>query len=182
MRKYLLLLLKLLVWIAIAIISASIYGIVNDQISATISHEYFSVFKRNQFALPLQHYGLFTAPMRIQAVFIGVISTWWYGLFLGIMLGINCMIGHSKPLPTIPYLRLIARVIITAFCTSVLFGVLAYVFEPTKPDATHLTFLNGIKNTRPAFAVAWWHNGAYIGAFVATILASFRAHKLRKDL
>ena len=58
---------------------------------------------------------------------------------------------------------------------------MAYFIEPLiKPDAGHWPFLAGIKHVRSAFAVGWWHNGAYLGALVATVMAGYRVQKQRR--
>ena len=168
-------------WIGIAVLAAMLYGIANDQITVTISPEYFSVFKREQFAPILEQVGLLDAPTRAQALVVGVASTWWYGLFLGIVLGFSSMAGRYAPLPTRRYVSALAWVMAATLGASVLFGATAYVAEPfVRPDATHWPFLAGIRDVRRAFAVCWWHNGAYLGALVATIAAGLRVQKQRR--
>lgn len=171
----------LLMWIGIAVAGAAIYGVINDQITATISPEYYAVFKRQQFAPVLEHIGLMDAPMRLQAVAIGALATWWYGLFLGIMLGISGIVGRYAPLSTRRYVLAVGGVMAITFGVSILFGAVAYLTEPlTRPDAAHWPFLTGIRDIRRAYAVGWWHNGAYLGALVTTILASFSVQKRRR--
>jgi hypothetical protein len=168
-------------WIGIAVVAAVLYGLINDQITITISAEYFATFKRDQFAPVLQQVGLLGAPTRIQAVIIGALAAWWYGLFLGIVLGISSVVGHHAPLSTRRYVRAIGGVMAITFCISVLFGGAAYITEPlVRPDAAHWPFLGGIRDVRRAYAVGWWHNGAYLGALAATILASFWAQRQRR--
>ena len=168
-------------WICIAVLAAALYGIANDQITVTISPEYFSVFKREQFALLLEQVCLLDAPTRSQALVVGIAATWWYGLFLGIVLGFSGMVGQYAPLSTSRYVSALAWVMATTLGASVFFGATAYLVEPLiRPDASHWPFLTGIHDVRPAFAVCWWHNGAYLGAFVATIAAGLRAQKQRR--
>jgi hypothetical protein len=67
------------------------------------------------------------------------------------------------------------------FCASVLFGGAAYAMEPLiKPGTDDWPFLTGIQHVRRAFAVGWWHNGAYLGALPAAVMASFWAQKVRR--
>jgi hypothetical protein len=167
-------------WIGIAIVCAVLYGIINDQITTTISPEYFSVFKRRQFGPVLEQVGLLDAPVRIQAILVGTLATWWYGLFLGIMLGISSMVGRYAPLTTRRYIHAVGGVMVFTFAISVFFGLVAYLFEPSiQPNTTDWPFLAGIRNVRSAFAIGWWHNGSYLGALIATIGASFWAQKQR---
>jgi hypothetical protein len=69
---------------------------------------------------------------------------------------------------------------LVTLASSVLAGGAAYLAEPLiRPDAQHWPFLAGIEDVRRAFAVGWWHNGAYLGALVATVVESFRVQKCR---
>jgi len=171
----------LMLWIALAVLAAVAYGIVNDQITATISPDYFSVFKRAQFAPVLEHTGMTDSPTRVQALVVGAMSTWWYGLFLGIVLGISGMVGRGTPLSTRRYLVALARVLAMTLGVSVVCGTVAYLAEPSiKPGPTHWPFLAGIRDVRGAFAVGWWHNGAYVGALVATVIESLRVQYQRR--
>lgn len=171
----------LLLWITMSVAAAVLYGVVNDQITATISPEYFSVFKQHQFASAIQSAGLTNAPMRVQAVLVGVLSTWWFGLFLGIVLSVCAIVGRDRVLSTRDYLSAVRWVMAATLAVSVLFGVAAYLAEPLiRPDSTHWPFPKGIHQVRTAFAVGWWHNGAYLGALVAAAAAGLRVQKQRK--
>jgi hypothetical protein len=170
----------LLLWIGIAVAAAAMYGIVNDQITATISPEYYSVYKHQQFAPALKQIGLTDAPTRVQALAVGVMATWWFGLFLGIMLGISSVVGRNAPLSTRRYVGAVMWVMSVTLGFSALFGVVAYAAEPlVRPTPDNWPFLEGITNTGRAFAVCWWHNGAYLGALAATVVASFGVQRQR---
>lgn len=169
-----------LLWIGIGVLGATLFGILNDQITVTLSPEYFSVFKRYQFAEVLEQAGLLYAPTRIQAVLIGTLATWWFGLFLGIVLGISSLVGRHPPLPTIKYLRAVGGIMLFTLSLCLLFGIAGYLAEPIiKPDTDHWPFLYRIHEVRRAFAVGFWHDGAYLGGFVGTLLASFWAQRER---
>lgn len=171
----------ILIWIAISVVAAVIYGVVNDQITATISPEYFSVFKQHQFAAAIESAGLTDAPMREQAVLVGVLSTWWFGLFLGVVLGFCGIAGRNADLSTRRFAGTVVWVMTVTFAVSVAFGATAYLAEPlVGPDALHCPFLSGIREVRRAFAVGWWHNGAYLGALIATAVAGVRVQKQRR--
>lgn len=171
----------LFLWIVLAVMGSVLYGLINDQITVTISPEYYSVFKRRQFAPVLGPMGLADASPRMLAMFVGALATWWYGLFLGIMLGISSMVGRFAPLPTRRYIGAIGSVMAATFGISLLFAAVAYMVEPlVKPDALHWPFLTGIKEVRRAFTIGWWHNGSYLGALVAAIKASLRVQRQRR--
>ncbi|MCX6344067.1 MAG: hypothetical protein NT018_03195 [Armatimonadetes bacterium] len=172
----------LFLWIGIAVVGSVIYGALNDQVTVTISPEYYNVYKHRQFAPALEYLGLINSPLRFQASVIGAIATWWYGLFFGIMLGISSMVGRYDALPTRRYVYALSHVAVITFCVSVVFGGIAYLIEPLiKPDANDWAFLSEIHDVRRAFCVGWWHNGAYIGAFSATLWVCFWAQKQRRN-
>src|SRR5438132_7621148 len=57
---------------------AGMYGALHDQISYTISPEYFTEMKFRQFA-----YANFGWPPRMFASEVGFLGTWWVGLIAG---------------------------------------------------------------------------------------------------
>ena len=61
---------------------ASMYGAIHDQISYTISPEYFTKYKFFQFS-----YADFSLPDRVYASIVGVLATAWFGVLCGWYLG-----------------------------------------------------------------------------------------------
>jgi uncharacterized membrane protein len=160
-----------------------LYGIINDQMTATISPEYYTIYKHRQFTPALEMFRLMDAPVRVQAVVIGTLATWWYGLFLGIMLGISSIVGRYAPLSTLQYIQIVGAVMAFTLAVSVIFGVVAYIVEPlVNPTAASRPFLTGIQDIRRAYCVGNWHNGSYIAALAATFIASFWAQKVRRKV
>jgi hypothetical protein len=74
----------LILVIVVSIILATVYGILHNQVSYSISEEYFTKFKFEQFGFV--EYGLDTP--RITAGIVGLWSTWWLGLLIGLVNGI----------------------------------------------------------------------------------------------
>lgn len=165
-------------WVALAVLAASLYGAINDQITATLAPEYFSVFKRHEFWWLLEEWGLVDAPTRIQAVAVGIAATWWFGLALGVALAIAGVAGRPQGLSTRSFLAAIdVTMLVTAGCSAV-FGAAAYLLAPAiRPTPQNWPFLEGITRVRAAFAVGWWHNGAYLGALIGTIAACRQARR-----
>lgn len=173
------------VWLPLAMVAATLYGILNDQITVTLSPEYFSVFKRRQFWELLQAEGLTNAPARLQAVVIGAAATWWFGFLLGIFVGVAGVVGRSPRLTTRDFLKAVGLVMLIAASTSLAFGAVGYAQGPVRHGGNTASidaawpFLQGIRETRRAFAVGMWHNGAYLGGLIGTILACFRVRRWR---
>ncbi len=171
----------MLLWVALGIAAATLYGILNDQITVSLSPEYFSVFKREQFADVLRGAGLQNAPARVQAIFVGALATWWFGLFLGIVLSISSMVGRHPALPTRLYMRAVGGVVLYALCLSVVCSGIGYLAEPfVRPTVENWPFLERINDVRRAFAVGFWHDGAYLGGFVGTFISGLWAQRKRR--
>jgi hypothetical protein len=168
-------------WIALSVLCASLYGVLNDQITVTISPEYFSVFKREQFDLLLSSIGLENAPTRIQSVAVGIASTWWVGLFLGLVLSVVGVAGRRPASSTSMYLRAVAGIMGFAFGLSVLAGIVGYATAPhINPTAAYGPFLVGIQDVRRAMVVGFWHDAAYLGGLLGTVAAACWLHRLRR--
>lgn len=65
---------------AIACLFAGAYGSLHNQISYTVSPEYFTQFKFHQFRIND------SIPDRIGAAIVGWKASWWMGLVLGVVL------------------------------------------------------------------------------------------------
>jgi hypothetical protein len=164
-------------WITLAVLAASLYGILNDQVTVTISPEYFSVFKRRQFGPLLEAIGWEEAPTRVQAIAIGTAATWWFGLLLGIMVTTTGVIGRRRRLTTPGFMKSVALVMAVTAATSLVFGLFGYTQAPgwhQSPEwlDRYGAFLHGIEDTRSAITVGCWHDGAYLGGMIGTMLAS----------
>lgn len=70
--------------VLLAALLAGVYGVLHDQVTFTISSEYFTTFKFKQFGF--QDWG--PAQPRTATAIIGFLATWWVGCFAGIVLGL----------------------------------------------------------------------------------------------
>ena len=68
--------------ILITPIIAGCYGVIHDQITYTISNEYFTKYKFDQFGVGP------AVPYRLGVSYVGWMATWWMGIPLGIILGL----------------------------------------------------------------------------------------------
>lgn len=169
-------------WIVISVISAVVYGIINDQVKISLSSEYFSVFKRQQFDPFLNMTGTSAAPVRTQALVVGTAATWWFGLLLGIALAIAGLGGGRPAIRTKDYMRVVLGIMAFSLALSAIGGLIGFVIEPlVKPTADDWPFLYGIHHIRATFAVGSWHDAAYFGGLVGTIIGFFYIRKLRSQ-
>jgi hypothetical protein len=63
---------------AVGALIAGAYGILHDQVTYTISGEYFTKFKAQQF-----HWADFGWPRRAYVAEVGFLATWWVGMVAG---------------------------------------------------------------------------------------------------
>lgn len=75
---------SLIGYILIATALAAVYGILHDQLTYTLSREYYTLFKFDQFQLVPE----LRANERLGAVVVGIGATWWVGTVIGVILGL----------------------------------------------------------------------------------------------
>lgn len=144
------------------------YGIAHDQITYSISHEYFTKLKFNQFA-----YANFGLGDRIFVGTIGFLATWWVGFFAGWFLARWFM-------PRVPKNE-IRKTIIKAFAIVLLFGfsfaLVAAVYGLMVTPSQDLEGWSdtikyyGVKDGWSFVRVAYIHNGSYLGALVGLAIS-----------
>jgi hypothetical protein len=144
---------------------AGLYGALHDQISYTVSPDYYYTFKFHQFEIPkdLQN--------RVGAAIVGWEATWWMGLFIGVpVLLVGLVMPDAKT-----YLSrcLIAMgvVAVTALVTGL--GALIYAScTVTESNLPFDWFPPGVVD-RAAFArVGVMHNFSYLGGFLGIVTGS----------
>src|SRR5262249_8164029 len=81
--------------LVLAVLVAGAYGVVHNQISYTVSSEYFTKFNFRQFGL--LHSVL---PDRVRASEVGFLASWWMGIPIGLLVGAAGFIhpGHRRML------------------------------------------------------------------------------------
>lgn len=162
--------------VLLAIGGAVIYGIIQDQVTAHVCVEYFTIGHYDYWGLQ---------DPTLLAFEWGVIATWWVGLFLGIVLMISAQAGRSKPQLTArellrPMLVLLASTGIIALLAGVAGYVLAQIgviyligsLAALVPESKHLAFL----------ADLWAHNAAYLVGFIGGIGICIRSWHTRGKL
>ena len=147
---------------------AGVYGILHDEITYTISPEYFTKLKFEQF-----HYANFGWPVRVFVGEVGFLATWWVGFVAAWFLA-------RLSVPAWP-IRKAFQYTLTGFgiifgsamVAEVVGGVLGY-YRRSNPDFSgwqDYAVMNGVRDL-PAFVnVAYIHNAGYIGALVGLIVA-----------
>jgi hypothetical protein len=144
------------------------YGIVHDQFTYSISHEYFTKLKFNQF-----HYADFGFPRRVYIAEIGFLATWWVGFFAGWFIA-------RLALPRIARNRVTQLFVVSfaiVFTIAALGTASGYLFGLIhKPDLANweaIGFQLHIDDLPSFVRVAYIHNGSYAGGLIGLIAALF---------
>ena len=129
-----------LLFIAVAVVIASIYGVAHHQVTFSVSPEYYTKFKFIQTnladTLAAQH---MTQP-RSAVVIAGVKTSWTIGLIVGAILGLIALIFPSADTMFPSALQALGL----ALVISMLFALGSYYYNPDEHIGT------GIYDTMPA--------------------------------
>ena len=147
-----------------ACLMAGLYGALHNQVSYTVSPDYFHAYKFQQFGIPEALQG------RVGASIVGWHASWWMGLFIGVPVSLVGLILPGWKM----YLGrcLVAFVVVAG--TALLLGLAALVYAScTISDATlpALGYPAGVD--RVAFARAGtMHSFSYLGGFLGILTGS----------
>lgn len=157
-----------LLLVLIAIFFAGLYGMLHNQISYTVSPEYFTKFKFRQFGLedmPL--------PEQVRASIVGFLASWWMGIPIGILVGLMGFIHQGY--------RRMFKISLWSFVLAVgftlIFGLcgLFYGWFQTRTIdlASYQTwFIPGdVVNLRRLLCAGYMHNSSYLGGTLAIFVA-----------
>lgn len=147
-------------------IFAGVYGAVHDQLSYSISPEYFQRFKFVLFEFPPE------LQTRLGAALVGVIGSWWMGILIGFPI---ILLARGLPTPR-DFIRhtLIAYVIVTGVTIVIGLGGLAFAFAKiTSPDRIPREFyypldlVDAVSYAR----VGMLHGFSYLGGIIGGVAA-----------
>lgn len=161
--KKIVIFLKLLI---LSIFIATIYGIIHDQITFSISNEYFTKFKFIQFGLIEDSPNIEINNPRLYVSLVGVIATWWTGLIAGIILGI---IGLFYKQSNILFLKSILIIIITA----IIFGFIGYVYSNFFINLNQMNWIlpDNVILKKNFIIVGFIHGFSYLGSLIGLLIS-----------
>ena len=149
---------------------AGIYGILHDQITFTISPEYFTKLKFEQF-----RWANLSFHDRVFVAEIGFLATWWVGFFAGWFLARRHIPGQVRMQAWGKIMTGCGIIVLSAM----LFGALGYAYGCwVVPGEFWIDAMErlGIAD-QPAFLrVAYIHNGSYLGGLIGLIVALACVH------
>ena len=171
--------LTILLIIGLSPIIGGIYGILHDQITYTISPEYYTKFKFYQFGLmDIGNEAIFPNP-RIEVSAVGFLATWWMGLPIGIILSLVGLTIKDNNQMFRVVMRAVLLTVIVAFFTG-LIGLIygKFVLADTGVD---WSFPDNLIDKKNFIAVGSMHNFSYLGGLtglIAGIIYIIRQRKL----
>jgi len=149
----------------VAILLSGLYGILHDQVTYSISPEYFTKFKFGQFGLDPAKLG----GNRTAAAMVGFLASWWMGIIIGIMLGLTGLIfRHHKNMR-----KAIMNGIKVTLVTAILFGLLGYLWGKyyLLRAGVDSWMPEGVIDKPDFIVVGSIHNFSYLGGIAGIFLA-----------
>jgi len=157
---------------------AGIYGVLHDQITYSISPEYFTRLKFVQFG-----YADFGLPRRFLVAEIGFLATWWVGLIAGWFLA-RIAVPNCPPTQARSHIwQGFGIILVCGFAGSLCgwsFGLLR------GPNADYsgwhgFAVAHGVLDLPSFVRVAYIHNASYLGGLIGLVVALIRIRKLRRE-
>ncbi len=164
--------LTFLVLLAIACLSAGLFGMVHNQLSYSVGASYFHEFKFAQFAIDgdLQN--------RLGAALVGWRASWWMGLLIGIpAFGLGLvLLRPARLLPVgLAAIGITVTLALAGAMVGLTLGMIAPSYAPTLP------LPDGVTDPDSFLRAALMHEGAYLGGVlgcVAALVTTWRARRL----
>jgi hypothetical protein len=155
-------------YLVLAILAAGLFGAIHDQISYTVSPEYFTCFK-----FPMFHLLDANIPERIRASQVGFLASWWMGIPLGLLTGLAGFIHadaakmRSALVWSLPVIM--GFVLLFALC-GLFYG---YIQTQAIDLAGYRGWYipEGVQDLRGFLCAGYMHNSAYLGGVFAIPVA-----------
>ena len=168
----------LLLIIILTAITGGVYGILHDQITYTISPEYYTKFKFYQFGLiDTGNEAIFPNP-RFQVSLVGFMATWWMGLLIGVILGVTGLIHKDYR----QMLRVTIQAMFITMGIAFVTGLLGLAYGKLMLASTGVDWWlpENLIDRKNFIAVGSMHNFSYLGGLlglIAGIVYSVRQKK-----
>lgn len=154
---------KLKLFLFILVITPAIcalYGIIHDQLTYTISPEYYTKFKFMQFGLLDDHMRL-NMNERWGAMIVGIRATWWMGIPIGFMYATIVMFFKNNA----AFYQLYFKTIVITFIVTALTSFTGYLYWKFYLQYTNVNWYlpENLQDKNSFICVGCIHNFSYIG-------------------
>lgn len=149
---------------ACACLLAGLYGMLHNQISYSVSNEYFTAYKFHQFQISPD------IPQRLGASIVGWYASWWMGLVIGAVL-----IPYAYAIPkcrdfAVTTLRAFASVTVTALISGLAGLMLAWLLVTPERAGEIERYDNSVVNDVAFARARSMHNASYLGGLVGIVV------------
>ncbi len=168
---------QLPIMLAYAVLGAVLaggYGVLHDQVTYSISPEYFTRLKFSQF-----HYANFGLPPRVFVAEIGFLATWWVGFFAAWFIARITVPAFPRPKAFRYSLRGFLIILAFAFAACIVGYVLGIMHGSDYGAWEDLASELGVQNLPDFVRVAYIHNASYLGGLLGLVVAIMHLRKLR---
>ncbi len=148
-----------------ACLLAALYGAVHNQISYTVSPDYFHAFKFKQFGIPADLHN------RQGAALVGALASWWMGLLIGIPVSIaGLWLKGTKA-----YVRHVLTAALLVTVSTLLVGLVSLALGSFVIDAALLERLSsrfglGAREAMAFARAGTMHNASYLGGGIGLLI------------
>jgi thiosulfate/3-mercaptopyruvate sulfurtransferase len=150
---------------------SGIYGILHDQLTYTISPEYYTKFKFQQFGLSDNEVEAVFPNPRFHVSIVGVMATWWVGVPIGLVLGLVGLLHANGERMFYVTSRAIALTMVIAFITGIVGLLYGKFFLAVSGVSWWLP--DNLIYRADFIAVGSMHNFSYLGGFIGLIVAVY---------
>lgn len=154
----------------ICIVLAGLYGMIHNQVTYTVSPEYFTKFKYKQFRFEPSAFG----GHRQTVAVIGFFASWWVGLVIGLVIGLIAVMRFDRPVIN----KRIRKAILLVFLAAIISGFAGYVYGTvagayqTKSSFKGWYFPPGLADYAGYIKAGSIHNFSYLGSLLGLVVAS----------
>lgn len=152
------------------------YGILHDQITFSISHEYFTKLKFIQFG-----YADFGFPPRIFVSEVGFLATWWVGFISAWFLARIAVPAWPTPIAWRKCLFGFSIIFTSALVSASIGNFLGVHHSGEYSNWQELCRILGVNDIPNFVRVAYIHNASYIGGLMGLIASIFLLSHLKKS-
>lgn len=160
--------------VLLCIVFSLAYGIIHDQITVRISPEYFTIGHP-----AIENIGSPT----VLALFWGVVSTWWVGLILGLLLSVASLAGNWPQRNA----RSLLKPLLTLFAFTAFSAFVFGIIGSTRAESGEIALYGSraaliAEEQRASYLTALWvHSGSYTAAASGgVVLAAWTAVSRKK--
>ena len=159
--------------VILCVVAAVGYGLVQDQVTARVCVEYFTIGHPPVFA---------TESPTLLALGWGVIATWWVGLLLGVPLSLAARVGKRPTRDARDLVKPVLVLLAVIASAALVAGIVGYVLARTGAIFLLQPLADQVPADRHALFLADGaaHNVAYAAGFIGGIVLTIRTWRRRR--